>query len=681
MLNLTKVVIYDLEVMPQVFLATFLDISTGICRTFEISWREDNWGYMLDYLDYLRNNNYVMVGFNNYYYDYPILHEIWSGIDPFPYIDFSHLAWEKSEQILQSENRFENVIFERDQKVLQIDLYKVHHFDNKAKTVSLKRLEFNMRRPNIVEYAHGFSESARTDAEMDELIAYNLEDVMATYQFWCMSLEHIQFRKSLIPEFGVEVMNYNDTKIGEKLIANKLEAVVDRNQLWQQTHRDYVDVKDIVFPNVRFQSPVLKDLLRKMKQLRVFIVGESFEWNDHGDYLEGKRRVESAEKNLAELKREVREKKRKKDDPEIAEAAERFEELTSRYHDHQLSVTIGNATFDLGKGGIHSSENWSVFRKEPGWKVKDVDVTSFYPSIAIEYGMRPEHLPEEFTSIYAKLKEDRLKFKKGTPQNLMLKLALNGTYGKTKSKYSMLYDPLYALQTVINGQLFLLMLWDMLTEGISDIRLVQANTDGLSYMVREDAEERELEICAKWERMTRMALEHVEYESMFIRDVNNYVARSVDGKIKLKGAYNYKELYDGDPSGVVWHKNHSAMILPKAAVAFLLDGTSIDAFVRTHDDVYDFFYCTNVNRKSRLLWGNTEIQRNTRYLVSPTGKPLTKVMPPLAKSPTKERHIGINKGQLVSVHNTVRSRNPMSYDIDYEHYVNEATKLVEGFKL
>lgn len=674
-MDLTKVVIYDLEIMPEVFLGTFLDISTGISRTFEISWRKDQYYQMIDYLENIKRNQYVMVGFNNYYYDYPILHEIWKTYDDIP-----ALAWDKSEQILQSENRFENVIFESKQNILQIDLYKIHHFDNKAKTVSLKRLEFNMRRPNIVEYTHGFSESAKTDAEMDELIAYNLEDVMATFQFWRMSLEHIQFRNSLIPEFGVEVMNYNDTKIGEKLIANKLEAVVDREQLWRQTQREYVDVKDIVFPNVRFQSPVLKDLLEKMKRLRVFIVGESFEWNDHGNYLEGKRKVEVAEKNLADLKREVREKKRKKDDPEITEAKERLESLSSRYHDHQLSVTIGGATFDLGKGGIHSSENWSVFRKEPGWKVKDVDVTSFYPSIAIEYEMRPEHLPEAFTGIYAKLKEDRLKYPKGTPQNLMLKLALNGTYGKTKSKYSMLYDPLYALQTVINGQLLLLMLWDMLLE-IDDICLVQANTDGLSYMVREDAEERELEICAKWERMTRMSLEHVEYESMFIRDVNNYVARSVDGKIKLKGAYNYKELYDGDPSGVVWHKNHSAMILPKAAVAFLLDGTSIDAFVRTHDDVYDFFYCTNVNRKSRLLWGNTEIQRNTRYLVSPTGKPLTKVMPPLAKSPTKERHIGINKGQLVSVHNTVRSRNPMSYDIDYEHYVNEANKLVEGFKL
>ena len=211
MLNLTKVVIYDLEIMPEVFLGTFLDISTGVCRTFEISWRKNQYEDMISYLQFISKHYYTMVGFNNYYYDYPILHEvIGSSSNNIPGV-----AWRKSEQILQSENRFENVIFESGQNILQIDLYKIHHFDNKAKTVSLKRLEFNMRRPNIVEYAHGFSESARTDAEMDELIAYNIEDVMATYQFWRMSLEHIQFRKSLIPEFGVEVMNYNDTKIAK----------------------------------------------------------------------------------------------------------------------------------------------------------------------------------------------------------------------------------------------------------------------------------------------------------------------------------------------------------------------------------------------------------------------------------------------------------------------------------
>lgn len=677
-MDLRKTIIYDLEIMPEVFLGTFLDISTGIHRTFEISWRKNEHFLMLNYLDTIKNNGYVMAGFNNYYYDYPILDIIWGILDPFE--DIPAVAWEKSEAILHSDSRFENAIFESDQKILQIDLYKIHHFDNKAKTVSLKRLEFNMRRRDIVEYSRGFSESAKTDAEMEELIAYNLEDVMATYQFWCMSLEHIQFRNSLIPDFGVAVMNYNDTKIGEKLIANKLEAVVDRDQLWKQTWREYIDVKDIIFPVVRFTDPVLRDLLSRMRRLRAFIVGESFEWNDHGDYLEGKVRVENAEKNLAELKREVREKKRKKDDPELTSAKERLDALVSRYHDWQLSVTVNGANFDLGKGGIHSAVGWSVFRKEPGWKIKDVDVTSFYPSIAIEYGMRPEHLPEEFTEIYTKLKEDRLKYPKGTAQNLMLKLALNGTYGKTKSKYSMLYDPQYALQTVVNGQLLLLMLWDMLSE-IDGIRLVQANTDGLSYMAREEDEERELAICSRWEELTRMSLEHVEYESMFIRDVNNYVARSVDGKVKLKGAYNYKELYCGDPTGVVWHKNHSAIVCQKAAVAFLLDGVPVDVFVRSHNDVFDFFYCTNVNRKSRLLWGDEEVQRNTRYLVSPTGKPLTKVMPPLAKSPNKERLIGINKDQLVSVHNTVRSTDPTDYDIDYDFYVAEATKLVEGFKL
>jgi hypothetical protein len=44
---------------------------------------------------------------------------------------------------------------------------------------------------------------------------------------------------------------------------------------------------------------------------------------------------------------------------------------------------------------------------------------------------------------------------KGTPENAMLKLALNGAYGKSLSKYSVLYDPKFGITVTVNGQLLM----------------------------------------------------------------------------------------------------------------------------------------------------------------------------------------------------------------------------------
>lgn len=309
--------------------------------------------------------------------------------------------------------------------------------------------------------------------------------------------------------------------------------------------------------------------------------------------------------------------------------------------------------------------------------ILDVDVASFYPSIAIEYDMKPEHLPTQFTDIYSGLRRERLAYKKTDPARAkMLKLALNGTYGKTNSVYSMLYDPKYSLQTVMNGQMMLLMLWDMVSAELPDVDLIQANTDGLSFMLNRVSYDRCKQICDEWMRITRMELEFVEYESMFLRDVNNYVARDVNGKVKAKGAYNWKELYTGSSDGVVWNKNHSNVVSQIAACNYLLDGIPIEETIKRHKDVFDFFLCTNVGHGSRLFWGDTEIQRNTRYVISTRGRELFKVMPPLPRKPDVERRIAINKGRTVQICNEI----PDKLYIDYGFYVQEAKALVEGFK-
>lgn len=682
-------VVYDIEVMPNIFLASFFDLTSYYIKTFRFGFGPDQSSLddFREYINRLRDDDYLMVGFNNYHYDYPIIHYLLTSQD-ITDENICERAYERSCAIIEEAklgNRFAYTIWDSDMIVPQLDLFKIHHFDNKAKTVSLKRLEFNMRMHSIQEFTKGFDYCLIDLKELNKLIEYNIQDVVATVQFYSMSSDQVLFRKSLVPEWGKAVLNYNDTKIGEKLIERKLKEELGSGVLYdyeegdygetirrvRQTVRDYVDLNSIIFPNIEFREKRLRNLLQFMKSLRVYVKGMKFEWSDKRDYLEGRAMILDKQCELGKLE---------KKSEQWYNLKEEIAQLENYYQDYSISVTHHNAVFEIGKGGIHSAVPWGVFRKTPGYKIIDVDVASFYPSIAIEYGMKPAHLPDEFLPIYRGLKEERMIYKKTDPARAqMLKLALNGTYGKSNSVYSILYDPEYTLKTVINGQLMLLMLWDMLVYSLPTIELIQANTDGISFVIREEDEQRSDKILREWESITHMELESVEYESMFIRDVNNYVAKNIQGKIKAKGAYNWLELYTGSKDGVVWHKNHSNVVSQMAACAFLLERRDIKEYIEHHKDVFDFFLCTNVNRSSRLYWGEEEIQRNSRYLVTNDGEELTKVMPPL-KGKNTERRIAINKGWLTTIHNIAHHRcDVREMNINYDFYIQEAKELVKGF--
>jgi hypothetical protein len=182
------------------------------------------------------------------------------------------------------------------------------------------------------------------------------------------------------------------------------------------------------------------------------------------------------------------------------------------------------------------------------------------------------------------------------------------------------------------------------------------------------------DIMLHWESITGLELEQVQYSRMCIRDVNNYLAVGIDGKVKRKGAYEYD---------VGWHQNHSSLVIPKAAEAALVHGRDIEDFILNHDDDYDFFLRTKVPRNSRLLLeddlgiDSEQIQNVSRYYVAREGGKLIKVMPPL-KGKDRERRIGINKTEYVVVCN--ESNNLDRDNVDYSWYINETRKMVDPLR-
>jgi hypothetical protein len=137
-----------------------------------------------------------------------------------------------------------------------------------------------------------------------------------------------------------------------------------------------------------------------------------------------------------------------------------------------------------------------------------------------------------------------------------------------------------------------------------------------------------------------------------------------NGSVKRKGAYEY----DLD-----WHQNYSALVVPKVAEKVLLEGAPIRQTVEQWPDIMDFMLRVKVPRNSYLCHGETSIQNTTRYLITKTGKPLFKWMPPLAKKPNEWRRIGVESGWNVTVCNDVREAEGALVDFDY--YVEQVERI------
>ena len=139
-------IIYDIESYPNIFTLRATHAVTGRQWVFECSDRRNDLPLMVSWMDVLKAEGCRMVGFNNIGYDYPVLHFIYQSA----FIKAEDI-YAKSMSIINTpfHARFSHMVWESDQVVPQLDLYKVHHFDNVSKATSLKVLEFNMRRDSV----------------------------------------------------------------------------------------------------------------------------------------------------------------------------------------------------------------------------------------------------------------------------------------------------------------------------------------------------------------------------------------------------------------------------------------------------------------------------------------------------------------------------------------------------
>lgn len=265
-----------------------------------------------------------------------------------------------------------------------------------------------------------------------------------------------------------------------------------------------------------------------------------------------------------------------------------------------MDLDILGLTHTFALGGVHGGIKNYICRPEDNKKIIWVDVGSMYPNILTKWDLLSRKVDRHGCEAFAGMVQARMDIKKKLhdpdiskedkkalkDQSARYKLILNTTSGCMKDKFKKIYDPEYNTKMCMLGQLALMDLVFRLhnvkrkvkpawaRSKVDDInvgdyfKLIQSNTDGIALeLLTDDAEELIDSVCGGWETDWRFTLEKTVADNLYEKDVNNYVFKDSDGKIKVKGAYVTK--FDEG------NEQDTLAILAQAVVNYFLEGTDV----------------------------------------------------------------------------------------------------------
>lgn len=364
--------------------------------------------------------------------------------------------------------------------------------------------------------------------------------------------EWISLRETISAEYGIDVMSKSDAQISEAIIKSQLGFYPDR-----RTVPDGFQFLYQMPSFISFKTPQLQDVQR-------IVASSPFTINPS---------VAVVDADTGDIEEYIK-KTGIKMHPDVA----------------KIRVTIGGSVYKFGAGGLHSQEKSVCYRTDDEYDIDDADVGSFYSRTIINQRLYPKQCGPKFLDIYERIFHERISAKRAKRKREAdsKKIVLNGAFGKLGSKYSIFYAPELLMQVTISGQLLLLMLIEDLE--LNGISVVSANTDGIVTRTPKRLRERRLQIMRDWEQRVQMELEHTHYRVIALRDVNNYVAITLDGDIKRKGVFTKPEVGSGPSASKAPHRE----ICADAVIAYVKDGTPIEHTIYQCRDVRKFVSVRNV---------------------------------------------------------------------------------------
>lgn len=407
------VYIFDIEVFPNIFHCSVKNTETKEITHLEISSKRNDLMKIVDLFWQIKtedqksiwNKNYttdlqfnvdkIMCGYNILHYDTPIINYI---------IDYHQIMQYKTyREICQSIYNLNRLIITSTDgnftswskwkyKVYFESLDLLTMLYSQKLRVGLKEMQVTMQYHNVQEYDGDFCSDLPV-SEIPNMVSYCDNDVNSTEALLYRCKKDIDLRIAIEDEYGVKVLNKDGVNIGMKIITQKyLEKT---GQTWNQIKDlrspcDQIPLKDVILPFVKFNTPVLQNLLSEIKELTV---------------SPGRKGLEK-------------------------------------------KFILGGVEHLFSVGGLHSVNKPEEIIPNENQILVDKDVTSLYPSMIIEHEFYPKHLGREFLEVYKQIKDERVAAKKAGDKikNETLKLALNGLSGNLQNEHNFCYSPFTVMQ-------------------------------------------------------------------------------------------------------------------------------------------------------------------------------------------------------------------------------------------
>jgi len=636
-----KAYAFDIESYPNFFSCVFIDCFSDEKHVFYAHSKGNN---ILAFLSFVNKDHYL-IGYNSLNFDSPII----------SYIAMNHMRYRSIDTLLKAINEFATKLIElqdteyywsdKDINLVRkytpiyynMDMFRVLALNKIRK--SLKQSAVNLKWHRIQELPIPPGSHIEED-QYDLLLDYNDNDADVTKKLFLDHIDEVKLRFKIRELYNVDVINSSRSAIADKLL-NKFYSEISGLNYYDfkdlRTERRLINMKDCISNKVKFTSTKLNDFLIDLRSRYVY----------------------------------------------------------NTKQDLKMSIVFNYVRYNLGTGGLHSEDPPDVFNTSDKMLLVDADVTSYYPNLIIKELICPAHLNvDAFVEVVRMIKDDRVGNKakaklliknglKDSPAYIdaitradALKIVVNaGGFGKMGYEFYWLYDRRAMVQVTINGQLFLLMLIEALTE--KGFQVISANTDGVVTLVPKDREKEYISICETWEVDTKLNLEYTYYSKYVRRDVNNYLAIETNGGIKRKGTFSEK---------IEITKGYPIMVIPKAVNKYFIDGTDVKDTILKHRDIYDFCTSQKVGKKYNVELHYIKdgslikepIQRVVRFYIANKGGYLYKVEDAMLTG--NDSKVGIKARHKVRVFNDYfepKDGNFSNYDIDYNYYIREAQELVD----
>jgi hypothetical protein len=569
--------VHDKESLTNFFCEVFLDYKTDEEHIFVIHHSRNDFEKLLEFYQRNIKNKEWHMSFNGINFDAQITMHILKNKDKYKQMSGDEIAkdmYAKAQDcIKRSKNEEWQEYKEKDIPIKQLDLYTMNGWDGAQRRASLKKIQFSIDMHSIQEMPYNHTAVVDGREMIDTIVNYCRNDVYATKRILELSKEGANLRKSLSKEYDLPLYSAPEPKLAKEIFLKFLSEAtgISKYDLKNsQTARKHIKIKEIILPYVRFKTKVFKDLLEVFENLTI-----------------------DAENLKGSFK-------------------------------HTMHYKGAETVF--GCGGLHGCTDPGIYESKEGMVIIDSDVTSFYPNLAIRNKLAPAHIPKkEFCELYEGFFEQRKKIPKKDPKNTAFKLILNSTVGLSQEKNSFLRDVQFFLQITMNGQLSLCMLYEMIMDEIPGAKPLMQNTDGITTVIPVNYQDKYMEICARWEKITNLQLEHANYKKLFLWDVNNYIAVPKTGKAKCKGRFEWEDYEKYATTHL--HKDKSGLIIPKAIHAYFVNNIPPEKYLAENRNIFD--YCMGKRIKGRWKFQQTcvikgkiefqDLQDTIRYYIAHKG--------------------------------------------------------------